>query len=570
MGGIIIKIVLTSPASSFVHCALAPWCLKDGVERYAQNKFQIKVVDMSVNEPVETAAQKIIAERPDCIGLGCYIWNIIFIQNLLKIIKNNLPDLKIVIGGPEVSEDPQNAFSKLPEAEFLIRGEGEILFARLMDSLFTKQYASGIEGVCSRENPYCESFSSEAFPGFPYCDEYFKQLNGRISYIETSRGCPFSCSFCLSGKKTRVKYLPLQQSKEAILQLASSSSQTIKFVDRTFNANVKRAKEIISFIVEKRNEGLIPAGKCFHFEVAADLIDDETIDLFNEAPAGLFQIEAGIQSLNNHTLNAVSRSASVERICLALKEIIKSNRVHVHVDLIAGLPYENLQSFICGFNHVFKMHPHALQLGFLKVLYGSRIKSQAEEYGIIYSKKPPYQVTQTKWLSVKDLDILRQAEHALELLYNRQRFVNTVIYITQNLCEPFEFFYEAGGVISSAELRKGKPLSLDELTEAVFYFLTDKFSHNAHEIKNLMLIDRLSFVATSNIPVYLKTYCSQLNELKRKINKLYPKHNKIHRAYAVMQQDKELYLLWADYTNRHPVTKSYFVNRILIKKILNS
>ncbi|MGI6214525.1 MAG: DUF4080 domain-containing protein [Christensenellales bacterium] len=552
-----------------MHCALAPWCLKDGVERYAQNKFQIKVVDMTVNENAEAAAQKIISEQPDCIGFGCYIWNICFIQQLLRIIKRELPDSKIVIGGPEVSENAANAFKKLPEIDFLIRGEGEIPFAKLMDALLTKQDTENIEGLCSREKPYAKPFSSDSFLGLSYRDEYFKQLNGRISYIETSRGCPFSCSFCLSGKGSKVKYLPMEQSKEAILQLANSSSQTIKFVDRTFNANIKRAKQIISFIIEKNREGAIPSGKCFHFEVAADLMDDETIDLFNKAPAGLFQIEAGIQSLNKQTLEAISRSASVERICNALKKTIKSNTVHVHVDLIAGLPYENLESFIHGFNQVFKLHPHALQLGFLKVLHGSRIKTQAEEYGIHYSKKPPYQVTRTKWLSESDLNVLAQAERALELMYNRKRFVNTVIYITKNLCEPFELFYNLGGVILREEQNKGQPLSLDELTEAMYYFLTDKFPLNAQEIKNHMLFDRLSFVATSYIPVCLRTYCSSLNEIKRKIGILHPIPPKIHRSFAIMQQGEELCILWADYMNRHPVTKSYIVNRMRVKEFLN-
>ncbi|MDO5021899.1 MAG: radical SAM protein [Eubacteriales bacterium] len=563
-----IKIVLTAPASSYVHCALAPWCLKSGVEKYAKNKFEISIVDLTINEAEEKAAQKIIAEAPDCVGFGCYIWNISFIQKLAKIIKQKLPSCKIAIGGPEVSEDIQDAFEKLPEADFLLRGEGEIPFAKLADALANNESDFNIDGVCGKDRPYAEVFSSDFFPSYPYSKEYFDKLNGRISYIETSRGCPFSCSFCLSGKKERVKFLPMEQSQKAILQLAGGSSQTIKFVDRTFNANIKRAKQIISFIIDKTKEGLIPSNKCFHFEVAADLLDAETIGLFEQAPAGLFQIEAGIQSINTQTLNAIYRKTNTEKVCDALKQVIQCNTVHVHVDLIAGLPYEDLKSFIDGFNKVFRLHPHALQLGFLKILQGSKLKEQAEEYGIHYSKTPPYQVQYTKWLSERDVAVLTKAEHALELLYNRQRFVNTVIYLTEKLCKPFDLFYALGEIILAQEKQKQRPLSLDELTEAVFHALIEKFPDRAMEIKNYMLLDRLSFVATSSVPHYLRDYNSKLNELKRKINKIYPMEDKIHRAFAIIKQGEEPYIFWADYKNRHPVTKSYDVNRLPVKEIL--
>jgi radical SAM superfamily enzyme YgiQ (UPF0313 family) len=561
------NISLTAPSSSFVHCSLSPWCLKAGLEKFSKYKHNITVLTATVNEDMAVVAKRIIDTSPDILGICCYIWNIAFIKELLPMLKVALSNCLFVAGGPELLSD--DAFDRLPEADYIILGEGEVPFAKLVDALIEGKSPDNIDGVMVKGVSRVDTYYHYDIPVMPYDDSYFKQLKGRISYIESSRGCPFSCTFCLSGRREKVRYLPMEETKKRILLLANGDSKTIKFVDRTFNANLNRAKEIISFIKEKRESGEIPQDICFHFEMAGDLIDDGIVELFSQSPAGLFQIEVGIQSLNEATLEAIQRITDVEKIKTQLEKIISFDTVRVHVDLIAGLPLETLDSFIDAFNKVFTIKPHILQLGFLKLLYGSKMRSQTEEYGITYNEHPPYEVISTKHMSSEDILLLKCAEHALELLYNRRRFVITMQLLANKL-PAFDLFLSLGDEILAKEKEKNAPLSLEELTEAVYSYLTDKIPKYANEIKNTMLFDRLSSTATSFIPHCLRYESHMYNKLKDIINKKYPKEKNIHRAIAVTGNDDKAKVLWADYANKHPVTEHYKVNCVDVKTLLTN
>ncbi|NLJ64891.1 MAG: B12-binding domain-containing radical SAM protein [Christensenellaceae bacterium] len=559
------NISLTAPSSSFVHCSLSPWCLKAGLEKFSKYKHNIDVISATVNEDLNTVAKRIIDTSPDILGICCYIWNIAFLRELLPMLKAALPNCIFVAGGPELLSD--DAFDRLPEADYIILGEGEIPFAKLVDMLIENKTPDNIDGVMVKGASHVDTYYHYDIPVMPYDESYFKQLKGRISYIESSRGCPFSCTFCLSGRREKVRYLPMEDTKKRILMLANGGSKTIKFVDRTFNANKKRAKEIISFIMDKHKNGEIPQDICFHFEMAGDLIDNGIVELFSQSPEGLFQIEVGIQSLNEATLEAIQRKTDVEKIKTQLEKIISLDTVRVHVDLIAGLPLETLDSFIDAFNKVFAIKPHILQLGFLKILYGSKMRSQTEEFGIIYNEQPPYEVISTKHMSKKDMLILKRAERALELLYNRRRFVNTMQLLAGKM-PAFDLFLALGDVILAKEKEKNSPLSLEELTEAVYSYLIDKMPEYATEIKSAMLYDRLSSTATSFIPHCLRSESHLYNKLKDIINKKYPKEKNIHRAIAVTGNDDKAKVFWADYSNKHPVTEHYKVNCVYVKELL--
>ncbi len=294
--------VLCSLSSKYVHSPLAPWCLLAGIRTYAKTKFETAIVEGTINEPIENVITRITVEKPDLIGLSCYIWNFRQIKILGERLKSLFPNLIIVLGGPEVSYNTCEVLSLYTWCDYVISGEGEYPFAALCDAVFEGSEPD-VPGVCfRRKNDFClsEPYVGEGDPPSPYCDDYFAALHGRICYLETSRRCPYSCAFCLSGRCGGVRFFDLDCAKREILLLAQSGTQTVKLVDRTFNANKERAKEIWRFIISEHGKG-IPEGVCFHFEIAGDILDEESIAILNSAPKGSIQLEIGLQSFNKKT-----------------------------------------------------------------------------------------------------------------------------------------------------------------------------------------------------------------------------------------------------------------------------
>ena len=375
------KTVISMLNSKYIHSSLAPWYLYSGVRAFCDKNVSAKVIECTVNEKTEKIISRLTAEKADVYAFCCYIWNIDCVKKIAEEIKNQT-GAKIIFGGPEVSYNADEILDNNSFVDFVLSGEGDDSFASLCNKIAENGDLSSVNGLCFRQNGKniisAPVVSSEE-PLSPYCEEYFSSLGGRIAYIEASRGCPFSCAFCLSGRCGGLVLFDIERVKKEILLLAKSGTQTVKFIDRTFNSKTDRADEIISFIIENHGKE-IPRNVCFHFEIDGATLKDSTLSLLKKAPAGLFQLEIGLQSFNPDTLRAVHRNPDTSKLENTIRELVASGNIHIHADLIAGLPYENLESFKESFNRLYELRPHMLQLGFLKLLHGSELREKSNDF----------------------------------------------------------------------------------------------------------------------------------------------------------------------------------------------
>jgi radical SAM superfamily enzyme YgiQ (UPF0313 family) len=568
--------------SKYIHSALAPWYLLAGIEAFGLGGVTAWVVEGTVNERIEAVASRITAcghheKKPDVIGLCCYIWNISFIKKLLPVLKNALPDALIILGGPEVSYNAADVLKDLPFVSYVISGEGELPFARLLDAVASGGDVAAIPGVCYRSGEdvvVTPPYNGSGDPPNPYCAAYFKALNGRIAYLETSRGCPFACAFCLSGRKQLalraggVRFFDMERAKRDILLLADSGTRTVKLVDRTFNAGRARARALLRFIIERYGTD-IPRGVCFHFEIAGDLLDGETMDLLKTAPAGAIQFEIGLQSFNGRTLDAVNRRTNLKRLKENIESLISFGNIHIHIDLIAGLPYEDFESFTESFNTAYALKPHMLQLGFLKLLHGSAMRempdTQQENLNVFscrYSSEPPYQVTETPWISADELKKLHAAEVALERLNNSGRFRRTVEYVRGRTgLEPCQLFLRVGSFLSE---RGAKRLSLDDLTALLYELFSAMTGVDKVELRDIMVCDRLATNAGGKLPQVLKIHDSRLKTVMTAVNSNSETRpiTGVRRGFALLYSENAA--VYADYddTERNPVTGEFELKKL--------
>ena len=466
--------------SKYIHASLAPWCLESGVDKFCKSDVESKVFESTVNGDVFAFADDIINEKPHIVSFSCYIWNITKTLEVCKYIKENSSAV-IILGGPEVSYRADNVLNEYDFIDFVLCGEGEVSYPKLLDVIAFNGDYSDVEGLCYRKNgliiknpePECTGT-----PPSPYSKAFYDNLNGRIAYIETSRGCPYRCAFCLSGRCSKLRFFDMEQVKMDIIRLSASGTRTLKFVDRTFNANTKRANEIIKFILDNRGKR-IPENVCFHFEIAGDLLTEETFNFLKIAPVGLFQLEIGMQSFNEETLKAINRKTNTEKLIKNIKRLISFNNMHIHIDLIAGLTDEDLSSFERSFNIGYSLNAHMLQMGFLKLLYGAEMRENPHKYPCEFNSEPPYEVTSTPWLTNEEICKLKKCEDALERLYNSGRFLFTLDYLI-NECgfEPFRLFFDFGNTVD------GNKMNLSEYALKVYEYFSDKCDRE-------MLIEKL-------------------------------------------------------------------------------
>ncbi len=572
--------------SKYIHSSLAPWYLLAGIEAYGVQSVSAEVVEGTVNMALQDVANRIISKSPQVIGFCCYIWNIAYIKKLLPVIKNALPETVIILGGPEVSFNAGDVLRDEPLIDYVISGEGELPFARLLDVLGRSACvgmddtctvpvdknaadmsgagldAGSIPGVCYRNGNYVVVVPSHCptdEPPNPYVKQYFEALNGRIAYLETSRGCPFSCAFCLSGRMGSVRFFDMERAKRDLLLLANSGTQTVKLVDRTFNVNHKRAREIFGFIIENYG-GAIPNGIRFHFEIAGDLLDNETLDLLGAAPMGAFQFEIGLQSFNTQTLEAINRKTDIELLKTNIERLISFGTIHIHIDLIAGLPYEDFKSFADSFNTAYALKPHMLQLGFLKLLHGSPMREE-REFSSRYSPEAPYEVLETPWLTADELCKLHSAEDALERLYNSGRFRRTLGYVLEKSGQtPFELFLHAGSCFG--ENTAGR-MSLDDLIGVVYDYFGNMDIVNKMALRDVMVCDRLTTNSTGRLPKALQVMDKIL---KKALSQLNNQHDTrpvegIKRGYALLQTESAL--VYVDYRNKNQVTGEFTLQKYM-------
>ncbi len=490
------KVIIACLNSKYVHASLSPWCLLAGVCEFAKNQYDISVIESTINGDVQTFAEKIIAEKPDVVAFSCYIWNVTKTIEVCRIVKTNCK-CRIVLGGPEVAYRPVDILEKYDFADFVLSGEGEWVFPDFLDNL--NGDLNLVSGLSFRENSEIISIPEKEYtetPPSPFRDEYFENLGGRISYIETSRGCPYRCAFCLSGRSSPLRFFDLQRVKNDIIRLSQSGTQTVKFVDRTFNANSERANEILRFIKENFGKA-IPQNVCFHFEIAGDILKKTTIEIISSMPRGAVQLEIGMQSFNEETLKIINRKTDTKKLIENIEKLVSFNNMHIHIDLIAGLTGENLETFRNSFNIGYSLKAHMLQMGFLKLLHGADMRENPEKYPCIFADDPPYEVTSTPWLSAEEIKMLKNCEDALDRLYNSGRFLFTLEYLTGEVgISPFDVFNEFGNSVN------GSKMSLCEYAEKFYGFFSDKCDKEI--LREKILCDLLCCSSSAHVPDVLR------------------------------------------------------------------
>lgn len=540
------KVLLVTVNSKYVHSSLGVWYLKASAKEYSKN---VHILESTIKENKDILIEKIVKEKPNILGFSSYIWNISFLKEILPKIRECLPETIIYLGGPEVSYNAEEVLNDIKSVDLIMSGEGEEPFYNLLSDYNRGISEFKIEGIYTR-NFKTQPYTNQKEPISPYTDEYLCYLNGRISYIETSRGCPYSCSYCLSGRLCKTKFFNMETVKDNISLLQNSGSKTIKFVDRTFNCNPKRAAEIIDYIIENNP---IYTGICFHFELAGDILTDELINSLNKAPKGLIQIEVGVQSFNEETLKAVNRKTDIEKVKFNMARVLEKNNVHTHMDLIAGLPKEDLESFKHSFNSLFALKPHMLQLGFLKLLHGSPMES--ESYSV-HQSEPPYEIIKNKWLSEEDFKKIKYAEDAVDRLYNSGRFnlltQKAIDKAFENDENPFDMFMKFG-----MENNSGYKQSLEDFCERTKKYFEKYF--DICEINDIMKLDYIRH-NPSKLPGCIR------EENSGKLIKMLDKVDGIKRKKAVKRSavylKTENKIAWVDYENKDPVTGLYKLNKI--------
>ena len=548
------KVVLVSLNSQYIHSSLAPWCLLSGIRAFADPTVQAQVVEGTVNEPTDAVIQRIVDQQPSAVGFCCYIWNITQVEQIAAQIKQRLPQCFVFFGGPEVSYRAGAVLAELPFADAVVGGEGERPVAYLLSSLADGRSVAGIDGVSYRNGEtIVESapFLTDEEPPSPYLPEYFEQLNGRIAYLETSRGCPFSCAFCLSGRCGGVRVYSMERVKRELLLLANSGTQTVKLVDRTFNADRARAREIFRFLMDGYGTDY-PKTVCFHFEIGGDLLDEETLTLLSEAPRGLFQMEIGLQSFHEPTLAAVCRKTDTARLTDAIRKLVSGGNIHVHIDLIAGLPHEDLTTFIKGFEQALALKPQMLQLGFLKLLHGAPMREHADRYPCRYSSNAPYEVLETPWMSGEDLSLLHRVEDVLDRLYNSGRFRRTLSYLMQKTQRTA---FEVLRLLADHLGDEVSCISLDAYTERIYACFSAYV--DANELRDVMVCDRLAANPSALLPSCLRRLPEQTKALKAaaQTHPRFARPKGVRRGAACLCNGKTL--VYADQQNKNPVTGEY-------------
>ncbi len=490
------SILLTTLNSKFIHTNLAIRYLK----KYVEDITKIDIIEFTINQTTEEIARRIFVLNPDMVGFSTYIWNLGETLDVCERLKIVNPNMKILLGGPEVSFDSKQLMEKNAFIDYIVCEEGEETFKELL--LGINPY--NIDGLVFRDNGHIiqnrkrmpiENLDSIPSP-YIGCEEDF---SGKIVYYEASRGCPFNCDFCLSSGQ-KVRYFSVSRVLEDIDYLVGKDVKQIKFVDRTFNANKKFAKEILDHIIQ-----LNPDNTNFHFELTARLLDKNQIEYFKRVKEGLFQFEIGVQSTNEKTLMEISRNEDyekVKKVSLMIKEL---GNIHQHLDLIIGLPYEDYDTFSKSFDDLYYMYPDKLQLGFLKLLKGSKLRLDQEKHGYVYLDKPPYEIMYNNYISYFDIVKLKFIEDVVEKYYNEGYFRNSIEFLIKvKFNRPFEFFEDFSKYLYSVDF-----FNVSHSRKSLYSYLNDYYKYKNYDEYELLLeimkYDYLYSKVDNNLPEFLQS-----------------------------------------------------------------
>lgn len=514
------NIVLTAINAKYIHSNLAVYSLKAYAEKY---KEHITIAEYTINQQMDEILMDLYKKQPDVLCFSCYIWNLTYVETLIREIHKILPDLPIWVGGPEVSYDSKDVLLRLPEVTGVMKGEGEETFLELAAYYIDgNRELAETAGITFRNSEGgivdCEWRRIMDLSKVPFVYKDMKEFANKIIYYETSRGCPFSCSYCLSSIDKCLRFRDLDLVKQELQFFLDEKVPQVKFVDRTFNCKHEHSLAIWKYIQEHDN-GVTN----FHFEISADLLNEEELQLISKMRPGLIQLEIGVQSTNPDTIREINRTMRFEKVAKIVKRINSFGNVHQHLDLIAGLPFEDYESFGKSFNDVYALCPEQLQLGFLKVLKGSYMKEHEQEYGLIHKSLPPYEVLYTKWLPYKDVLKLKRIEEMVEVYYNSGQFTYTLSQLVKAFATPFAMYeamgayYEENGLHTVSHSRVSR-------YEILLQFALQKDAKRGELYRELLVFDLYLRENMKNRPEFAGEYTMEKEELSA----FYEKESKEH------------------------------------------
>ncbi|WP_312815665.1 DUF4080 domain-containing protein [Sedimentibacter sp.] len=492
------KILLVTLDSKFIHANLAVRYLK----KYCKDE-NVEIKEFTINQKFEYILNEILSADADLICFSTYIWNVEYVKEIAYIIKETKKYIKLLCGGPEVSFEVESFMRNEPYIDFVVSGEGEITFSEFITEFYkdNPDYGS-VKGLSYRENENIiinelrEPVLNLDTINYPYDED--EKFEDKIIYYESSRGCPFSCSFCMSSIDKRMRVFSMERVKKDLTMLLKTNARQIKFVDRTFNADYKRSMEIIDFIIEHNINSMI-----IHFEITADIINEEFINFLKKLPINMFQFEIGVQSLNETTLVEINRHMDVEKLYKVINQIRENNNIHIHLDLIAGLPHEDYNTLKKSFDGIHKLNAEKIQLGFLKVLKGTKIYNDRFKHEIRYRKTAPYEVICTKYITLDDLLSLKNIEEIVDKYYNEKYFDKSLNYIFNHVFTESSFeFYES----FSMYWRKKDLYRMSHSRKKLYKILFDYIKYNdklTDEFINYMRYDYVFNNQFEDLPDYL-------------------------------------------------------------------
>lgn len=502
------KILLTAINSKFIHSNLAVRYLKAFTK---DMDAECKIREFSINDREERVLEEIIKEKPNVVCFSTYIWNVEMVKRISDLIKQVDSNIEILYGGPEVSYDSMVILEEI-SGDYIIEGEGEKTFREFVEYKLGIKDIESIRGLFYKKNGKVNFNGSRPLMSmdelvFPYEDD--EDLNNKIVYYEASRGCPFNCKYCLSSTIHGVRFHKIDRVIEELNYFIEKKVKLVKFVDRTFNCNHKFSMAIWKFLIESNTETQ------FHFEISADILKNEEIELLREAPEGRFQFEVGVQTTNDEVLSNINRFVNFSDIKEKVVELLSIRNIKQHLDLIAGLPGEDYDSFRKSFNDVHSIHPEEIQLGFLKLLKGSSMREESDKYNMKYSPYPPYEILSTNKISYFELIDLKKVEHMVDKYYNSQKFNNILNYFYPKFKEPFELFHELAMFYD----KKGyfnRSIGSNEYYKLFLDFNEEVLKENNFILREIIRYDYLLHNKRRGIPDYIKSNITKEEERKIK------------------------------------------------------
>lgn len=587
------KFLLTAINAKFIHSNPAIYSLRAGVGEKLQP--YVELAEFTINESLESILEGIWKRQPKVIGFSCYIWNWKLIREILTELPKILPDTEIWLGGPEVTYDGPGLLREFPQVTGIMVGEGEVTFREVLDHYVREAESTGqseqqpepdsieqqaadrtgtvagksvaerfgqISGLCLASG-YTAPRELTDLTTLPFLYEDMEPFTNRIIYYETSRGCPYRCSYCLSSIDKKVRLRDIDVVKRELQFFLDQNVKQVKFIDRTFNCDHKHAMEIWRYIYEHDN-GVTN----FHFEISADILREEEIALLNRFRPGLAQLEIGVQSTNPETIRAIHRVMDVDKLEKIVAAIHRGQNIHQHLDLIAGLPFEDYQRFQQSFNDIYALHPQQLQLGFLKVLKGSYMYEHAQEYGLVYRSRPPYEVMASKWVSYDEMLEIRLVEEMLELHYNSGQFLTYLAVLEWKYDSTFQMFLDMGhfyrehGYLDCSHSRVRRTEIVQEFAEIVDPERRDIY-------REALIFDLYKIEKSKSRPFWAKN----VQQDKRQTGKYLREHGMekkychfeyfehINEKGEITEEKDPLWLLF-DYENRDSLTNEAALFRI--------